>query len=35
MLPPPPEMANAMQGELMDNLTFLDLHEPWLVSPTR
>ena len=35
MLPPPPEMANAMQSELMDNLTFLDLHEPWLVSPAR
>jgi hypothetical protein len=31
--PPPPEMAQAMQGELMDNLTFLDLRQPWLVSP--
>jgi hypothetical protein len=31
--PPPSEMAQAMQGELMDNLTFLDLRQPWLVSP--
>lgn len=32
-MPPPPEMAQAMQDE-MDNVTFLDLHQPWLVSPT-
>jgi hypothetical protein len=26
-----------MQEEqaLMDNITYLDLHQPWLVSPTR
>jgi len=36
-MPPPPEMAQAMQDEqqLMDNITYLDLHQPWLVSPTR
>jgi hypothetical protein len=34
-VPPPPEMAEAMQQnpDLMDDLTFLDLHRPWLVSP--
>lgn len=33
---PPPEMAEAMQDErLMDDITFLDLHQPWLVSPAR
>ena len=34
---PPPEMAATMQEEeqLMDNITYLDLHQPWLVSPTR
>jgi len=32
---PPPEMAQAMQGDrgMMDDVTFLDLHQPWLVSP--
>jgi hypothetical protein len=34
-MPPPGEMGQAMQGELMDNITFLDLHQPWLVSPAR
>jgi hypothetical protein len=34
-LPLPPEMAQAMQGPLMDDITFLDLHQPWLVSPAR
>ena len=36
-MPPPPEMAQAMQDEqqLMDNITYLDLHQPWLVSPAR
>jgi hypothetical protein len=34
-VPPLPEMAQAMQDELMDNITHLDLHQPWLVSPTR
>lgn len=35
-MPPPPELADAMRdGQLMDDLTFLDLHEPWLVSPGR
>ena len=36
-MPPPPEMAETMQQEqqLMDNITYLDLHQPWLVSPTR
>ena len=35
--PPPPDMAQTMQEEqqLMDNITYLDLHQPWLVSPTR
>jgi hypothetical protein len=34
---PPPEMAQALQDEqqLMDNITYLDLHQPWLVSPAR
>jgi len=34
---PPAEMAQAMQEEqqLMDNVTYLDLHRPWLVSPAR
>jgi hypothetical protein len=34
---PPPEMAQALQDEqqLMDNITCLDLHQPWLVSPAR
>jgi hypothetical protein len=33
---PPAEMAQAMQdGQLMDSLSFLDLHQPWLVSPAR
>ena len=32
----PPEMAQAMQdGQLTDSLSFLDLHQPWLVSPAR
>lgn len=31
--PPPEEMARALNGELMDNVSFLDLHQPWLVSP--
>ena len=32
---PPPEMVQAMQvdQELMDDVTYLDLHHPWLVSP--
>ena len=32
---PPPEMAQITQEEqqLMDNVTYLDLHQPWLVSP--
>jgi hypothetical protein len=36
-MPPPPEMAQTMQEEqqLMDNITYLDLHQPWLVSPAR
>ena len=36
-MPPPPDMAKAMQEEqqLMDNITYLDLHQPWLVSPAR
>ena len=36
-MPPPPEMAQAMQEEqqLMDTITYLDLHQPWLVSPAR
>jgi hypothetical protein len=36
-MPPPPEMAQVMQEEqqLMDNITYLDLHQPWLVSPAR
>jgi hypothetical protein len=36
-VPPPPDMAETMQQEqqLMDNITYLDLHEPWLVSPAR
>ena len=35
-MPPPQELADAMRdGQLMDDLTFLDLHEPWLVSPGR
>jgi hypothetical protein len=36
-MPPPPEMAEAMQSDqnLMADLTYLDLHEPWLVSPGR
>ena len=34
-MPPPPEMAEAMAGELMDGVTFFDLHQPWLVSPAR
>jgi hypothetical protein len=31
---PPPEMAQAMQADqsLMDDVTYLDLHQPWLVS---
>jgi hypothetical protein len=33
--PPPAEMAQAMQGELMDHISYLDLHQPWPVSPTR
>jgi len=33
-MPPPPEMAQAMQADqsLMDDVTYLDLHQPWLVS---
>jgi hypothetical protein len=29
-MPPPPEMAETMQQEqqLMDNITYLDLHQP-------
>ena len=36
---PPQEMAQSMQNnpmdDMMDNVTFLDLHQPWLVSPAR
>jgi hypothetical protein len=34
---PPPEMTQTLQEEqqLMDNITYLDLHQPWLVSPGR
>jgi hypothetical protein len=32
-------MAQSMQNnpmdDMMDNVTFLDLHQPWLVSPAR
>ena len=31
---PPAEMAQAMQDD-MGSVTFLDLHQPWLVSPSR
>ncbi len=36
-MPPPPEMMEAMQENqsLMEDVTYLDLHEPWLVSPGR
>src|SRR6476619_3330765 len=36
-IPPPAEMAKVMEEEqqLMDNITYLDLHQPWLVSPAR
>jgi len=36
-MPPPPEMAQAMQADqnLMADMMYLDLHEPWLVSPGR
>jgi hypothetical protein len=31
---PPPEMAQAMQDQpMMGDMTYLDLHQPWLVSP--
>jgi len=31
---PPPEMAQAMQDStMMGDMTYLDLHHPWLVSP--
>ena len=32
---PPDEMAAVMSEELMDDITFLDLHQPWLMSPSR
>jgi hypothetical protein len=34
-MPPPAEMAEAMQpGQgLMDDMMYLDLHQPWMVSP--
>ena len=34
-MPPPPEMSDAMASELMADLTYLDIHQPWLVSPAR
>ncbi|MGS0684409.1 hypothetical protein ACVBEQ_04475 [Nakamurella sp. GG22] len=36
-MPPPPEMAEAMQADqnLMADVMYMDLHEPWLVSPGR
>jgi hypothetical protein len=33
---PPPEMAEAMQVEsMMTDITYMDLHQPWLASPAR
>jgi hypothetical protein len=33
---PPPEMAEAMQDEsMMTDITYMDLHQPWLASPAR
>ncbi len=36
-MPPPPGMAKAVQEEQdrMYNITYLDLHQPWLVSAGR
>ena len=36
-MPPPAEVAKGMQEDMtmMDNVTYLDLHQPWLVSPAR
>lgn len=32
-MPPPPEMAEAMSEDMIDGVTYLDLHQPWLASP--
>jgi len=34
-LEPPAEMAEVMSEELIDNVTFHDLHKPWMASPAR